>query len=306
MNTSQQLIKFDDFYSMLSDDVRMDSYHKAINTVVKKGDVVVDLGAGTGILGLFALKAGASKVYMIEKSDAIELAKVVVEQNGYSDKVVFINKSSLEASIDEIADVLVSETLGNFGLDENTLNFVIDARNRFLKPNGKMIPENISLKLTAVESKLNFEKLEFWKNIKGFDFTPAYHIFSGKLMVADIVPDEILSTAIEFAHIDFYSVNEPTIYKKTYHAINKEGVIYGFAGWFETYLTEKIIISTSPFDKPTHWKQAFFPIENPISVVKKDLLEISMLIGTTEEQTDKTAITYEYRCTQRSRIKKSI
>lgn len=299
---NKQLIKFDDFYEMLSDNVRMTAYRDAINNVVKQGDVVIDLGAGTGILGIFAVKAGASKVYMIEKSNALDLAKQIVLTNGYSDKVVFINKSSLEAYIDEKVDVIVSETLGSFGLDENTLEFIIDARDRFLKPEGKLIPENISLKLTPVESKIDFEKLEFWKNIQGIDFSPAYNIFSSKMMVVDINPNEMLAETIEFAHIDFYSVTEKVVFNRSYHAINRMGTIYGFAGWFETILVDDIKFSTSPLAEATHWKQAFFPIKEPINVVQKDLLEISMIIGANEEQIDNTYISYEYRCTQRSRI----
>jgi protein arginine N-methyltransferase 1 len=300
-NEAGQLIKFDDFYNMLSDQVRSDAYKQAIEKVVKEGDVVLDLGAGTGILGLFALLAGASKVYMVEKSDSIELAKAVVAQNGFTDKVVFINKNSIDATIDEKVDVIISETLGNFGLDENTLEFIIDARDRFLKPNGKLIPENISLKLTPVESKANFDKLEFWKNISGVDFSPAYHIFSKKMMVTNIREEEYLAKPVEFAHIDFYEIDKPAIFNKSFHAIDKKGTIYGFAGWFEVMLVEGITISTSPTAPSTHWKQAFFPITAPIHVIEKDLLEISMMIGALEDNSDNTAIKYEYRCTQRTR-----
>jgi len=297
-----QLIKFDDFYEMLSDEIRLDAYQKAIEKTVKQGDVVIDLGAGTGILGIMALKAGASKVYMIENSDAIELAKAVVAHNGFSDQVVFMNQSSLDANIEEKADVIVSETLGNFGIDENTLTFIIDGRNRFLKAGGKMIPESINMMLTPVESKANFEKLEFWKNIHGVDFTPAYHIFSGKMMVTLIDPEEYLAKPISFAHIDFYNIDERTIFNKTYHAINKAGTIYGFAGWFEVTLIDGVKISTSPSDPATHWKQAFFPINKPIKVIGKDLLEISMMVGASESELDSTFIKYEYRCSQRTRV----
>ncbi len=299
---SNQLIKFDDFYEMLSDDIRLDAYQKAIEKTVKQGDVVIDLGAGTGILGIMALKAGASKVYMIENSDAIDLAKAVVAHNGFSDQVIFMNQSSLDANIEEKADVIVSETLGNFGIDENTLTFSIDARNRFLKAGGRMIPERIDMMLTPVESKANFEKLAFWKNIHGIDFTPAYHIFSGKMMVALINPEEYLAKPIPFAHIDFYTISQPTIFNKTYHAINKAGTIYGFAGWFEVTLIDGVTISTSPLAPATHWKQAFFPINEAIKVIEKDLLEISMMVGASEGELDSTFIKYEYRCTQRTRV----
>ena len=45
--------------SMLEDPVRMTAFRNAIFSVVKKGDIVIDLGSGSGILAIWAAKAGA-------------------------------------------------------------------------------------------------------------------------------------------------------------------------------------------------------------------------------------------------------
>ena len=121
-------------------------------------------------------------------------------------------------------------------------------------------------------------------------------------MVALINHEEYLAKPVSFAHIDFYNIEQPMVFNKTYHAINKAGIIYGFAGWFEVTLIDGVIISTSPSEPPTHWKQAFFPIKEAINVIEKDLLEISMMVGASEGELDSTFIKYEYRCTQRTRI----
>ena len=73
MASRKQLQLFDDHYDMLADGVRMTAYAEAIRRTVRPGDRVLDLGAGLGILGFMALKAGAAHVYAVEKSDSIDL-----------------------------------------------------------------------------------------------------------------------------------------------------------------------------------------------------------------------------------------
>ena len=123
--------------SLLSDRQRTEGYRRAIFATVKKGDVALDLGTGMGILALFACQAGARKVYAIEARDVIEIAKRACLQNGYQDRVVFLKGLSYRLDLPEKVDVLITETMGNLGLEENILGTVMDARKRFLKRDGQ-------------------------------------------------------------------------------------------------------------------------------------------------------------------------
>ena len=136
----KQLQLYDDHHAMLADRVRMDAYADAIARVVRPGDRVLDLGAGLGVLGFLALRAGAAHVIAVEKTDSIRLAERLAAQNGLADRMTFFHGSSKDLVLDAPVDVLLSETLGSFGIEENTLDFTLDARRRLLKPAGRLLP----------------------------------------------------------------------------------------------------------------------------------------------------------------------
>eukprot|EP00439_Symbiodinium_sp_Y106_P046810 s5453_g5.t9 len=133
--------------TMLQDSVRMQAYRNAIETSVAdfRDKVVLDVGCGTGVLAIFAAKAGARKVYAVEASDMASAAKQVVAANGV-DKVVEVIRGMVETiELPEKVDVIISEWMGNFLLKESMLDTVLIARDRFLKPGGLLFPSHARL-----------------------------------------------------------------------------------------------------------------------------------------------------------------
>lgn len=297
-DTNLAQLGYENYHQMLSDKIRMDAYREAIFKSVKPGDVVVDLGAGTGLLGIWALRAGAAKVYAIEKTDAIHLAKEIARANGCLDKMEFVNRNSMDVELPERANVVVSETLGSFGIDENALQFINDARERFLVDGGILIPESIELFSAPVEDAESYSKIDFWRQIPDVDFSPAFDLFSRKIMVESVNKEGLLSQPVSLGHIDLTRQTQEAFKTQAYIRIEKAGTIHGVAGWFRTRLREGIEITTSP-DKPgTHWKQAFFPFRDPIEVIKGDVLDWNLSVSAKETDSDDTKISYHYRCTQ--------
>src|SRR5262245_52708015 len=115
---------------------RLDQYACAIARAVRPGDVVVDLGAGTGILSFLACAAGACRVYAIEASHAIAYGELLASKAGFLDRVHFIHERSTLVTLPERADVLVADIHDTFGLQAGGLGAFIDARDRLLKPGG--------------------------------------------------------------------------------------------------------------------------------------------------------------------------
>ncbi len=113
---------------LLADRVRTESCQRAIAEIVKPGSVVLDLGCGSGILTLFACQAQARKVYAVEAGEAIELAKVLCLKNGFQDRIAFYHDVSQRIELPERVDVIVTETMGNFGLEEGMLGRMTGTR----------------------------------------------------------------------------------------------------------------------------------------------------------------------------------
>ena len=62
---------------MLADRIRVEAYRRGIAGSIKPGDVVIDLGTGTGILAFMASRAGAKHIYAIDHSDFIDVAREI-------------------------------------------------------------------------------------------------------------------------------------------------------------------------------------------------------------------------------------
>ena len=90
---------FDYHHSMLTDRKRVEAFLRAVVAAVQPGDVVVDVGSGTGLLALFAARAGARRVYAIESGPVIEIGREVAARNGLADRVVFLDGASPEVDL---------------------------------------------------------------------------------------------------------------------------------------------------------------------------------------------------------------
>jgi hypothetical protein len=165
---------------MLDDVARTRRFIEAIEATVGPGDVVVDIGTGTGVLAMAAARAGAARVYAIEAGAIADRAERLFAENGFSEIITLVRGWSTSVELPEPADVLVTETIGSDPLDERILEIVTDARRRLLVPDARIIPSSITIYGTAVEVPVEDiaafvyteGKVRRWRDSYGFDFEP--------------------------------------------------------------------------------------------------------------------------------------
>jgi protein arginine N-methyltransferase 1 len=119
-----------------------------------KDKVVLDVGCGTGILCMFAAKAGAKKVIGVEMASIYNQAVQIVKDNKL-DHVITLVKGKLEEitlpdGIEKV-DIIISEWMGYFLLYESMLDTVLYARDKWLNKDGMIFPDKATIYLCAIE-----------------------------------------------------------------------------------------------------------------------------------------------------------
>lgn len=128
----------------LYDTERTRQWKEAIEDTVNKGDVIVDAGAGTGILGVFAALDGAQKVYSIELHERFcKLIENLAVKNNVADKVMVIHRDATQVVLDEKVDVVICELLCTGQFFEPEVQ-VINHLRQYFKPTTKIIPNKIT------------------------------------------------------------------------------------------------------------------------------------------------------------------
>lgn len=182
---------------MLKDSIRTGAYMRAINDNAHlfRDKVVLDVGAGTCVLSMFAAKAGAAHVYAIECSDIVHLTRDLLVQNNLTDKITLIHAKAEEVELPvNKVDIIVSEWMGYFLLYESMLDTIIFCRDKWLVPGGLIFPDRATLHIAGIEdTEYRREKFDFWNNAYDIDFTPVKKCLLEEPTV-DIVQNDAIVT----------------------------------------------------------------------------------------------------------------
>ncbi|WP_157774756.1 50S ribosomal protein L11 methyltransferase [Melittangium boletus] len=265
MTGQQSLMAF--HRHLLDDTVRTETFIRAIEAVVKPGDVVVDLGTGSGILAMACCRAGARRVYAIEANEIIRATKRVVEANGMGDTVVFIHKESSRVTLPEPVDLIVSECLGLMGPGDMMMS-VVELARRSLREGGRILPERVELFIAPVESSLHSDYVNSWNRGRpyGFDMSIYQEIASNNVYVAWFDPESFLAPQQRIASLRLLDDDVSKVEKQVGFRVERSGQLHGFCGWFEVELGGGVRLNSSPSDPATIWKQVFLPLEQPVHV----------------------------------------
>jgi protein arginine N-methyltransferase 1 len=274
---------YDDFplnlhRAMLDDKLRLRSFRQAIQAHVKPGDVVVDVGTGTGVLAFMAHLAGAARVLAFDRSAIVRTAERVRDLNFPDAPIEFYELDALTERLPRVkADVLICELIGNFGLEENIIPVIRRVRTQLLRPGGCIVPGQMELLFAPVQSRVVHAEMEAWtKPIGGVDYTPfqdvaynrVYHVDGERLTLLG-KPDVLLA-------IDFATVVERPRRIAGRFPIDRAGTLHGIGSWFRASLSPGNVLQSDPRTAATHWGQIFFPIGEPVRVVPGAVVELEL------------------------------
>jgi len=269
----------DEHLGYVADAFRLEQFRSAVAQVVQPGDRVGDLGCGTAMLGLLCLQAGAGHVDAIDSTTAIEIARQSLSQAGWGDKANFIHGKSFQVALPEAVDVVICDHVGYFGFDYGLIEIMADARRRFLKPGGRLIPGRLRLQLGAVESDKCRQLAEGWQapGIPGEFHWLRQHGINTKHAV-NLQAEEVLAGPAELGCIDLKAEN-PDFFSWTVElTMARDGIMHGLAGWFECELAENVWMTNSPMSaQAIKRSQAFLPIDGPLAVKAGDIVNATVM-----------------------------
>jgi type I protein arginine methyltransferase len=273
--------------TLIADHVRNNAFYAALQSVIVPGkSVVADIGAGTGLLGLMASKLGAKSVYLFETAAVAGVAEKILKANR-AKNCHLIPCHSTEFTDRLQADVIVSETLGNYALEENIIDTLNDARKRFLKPGGTIIPSAISQYVAPVIAPRIDDELRAWQRIgNGLDLGVAQTMSFNNAYVRTLANDELLNGAKSAAVWDVVELTREAKSTRKGEAewtIGKPQTVYGFACWWVADLRPGPTLSTAPDAPRTHWEQLYFPLIQPIALKAGEKIAVTLRSRSSEE-----------------------
>ena len=231
-------------FNCLIDEARTRVFRRAISNTIKKGDVVVDMGTGSGILAMFAADAGAKKVYAIEndENNFITLAETL-KTNNYEDKIFLIKGDVRRVKLPEKVDVVIGEMISSGLIEEQQIPAMNNIL-KFTKGNPRVLLSKYEIYLDLVYNREKYygKKLPIiryeYSDVKSTKSTP----FSDKVKITEV---------------NFKKVNKKnSISKKVVLRIKKSGTINGIR-----------ISSETTFSDGSRFSHSFaysFPIILPI------------------------------------------
>lgn len=268
--------------NMLQDFVRTSTYQKAMieNSFDFHDKIVLDVGAGSGILSFFAIQAGAKKVYAIEASSMAEHCQHLVENNMLMDQIEVVSGKIEEIELPEMVDVIVSEPMGYMLFNERMLETFLHAK-KWLKPGGKIFPSQGTLCITPFTDDAlymeQYSKANFWQqpSFHGIDLRslkdaavteyfrqPIVDSFDIRICVAPAMHHVIDFTSCEES--DLHDIDIPVEFDVTTSAN-----VHGIAFWFDVLFSgsqNPICLSTAPTEQLTHWYQVRCLLPKPLLV----------------------------------------
>lgn len=294
---SEQLLDWgEEFHElMLDDELRMTAFQAAIGEAVRPGDTVLDLGTGTGILARWALQAGAARVYGIDLNEKVlATATERLAEAGFADRFIPLAGLSFDLELPERVDIVISEIMGNLGDNENFSAILGDARERFLRPGGTMLPRLVDSFLVPVTAESAHAQLTGPgpEDAGGPSAFAALLAARGARDPFSLYYDVILPVSGHLSAPGLLRRYEPAGERTgagrspvSYDVplaftVQRDGVFTGFKGYFTARLSQTVALDISGDDiagrtTSDSWKHCYLPVERPVRVRRGDRIAMT-------------------------------
>lgn len=267
-----------EYGSMITDSVRMTAYEQALRAVVSPEKVILDIGAGTGIFSLLACQMGARHVYAIEPDDALEVARDIARIHGYNNRITFIQELSTQVNLPERMDVIISDLRGVLPLYEQNIPAIVDARERFLKPDGILIPQEDTIWAAVVTSPQVYKPCvtPWLENPYGLDMQAGHAIVVNNWHRVIVKPEELLSEPQMWTRFDYRTISNPDVSETLTWVAQQPGTGHGLVVWFDTKLIDSITFSNSPDSPELVYGMFFIPWQAPVDIEAGDIIIVDL------------------------------
>jgi len=268
------------YRSMAADAPRIEAFRRAIHAVVKPGDVVADIGSGLGTYAIFACRAGARKVYAIEREDIVLTARQIARDNGCADRIVFLRGDALAVRLPEKADVLITEDFSTTFVERDTQRLIDHARRRFLKPHGRLIPSSATLHAAPVHCPRLYARIDRWAESDqvayGVDFSATRGLAMSSIHKAELRPAHLLGVPKRVHRVDLRRGTPFAFEAGARFRARKGAPVHGVAVWFELALAPRLRLTNAPGAPATLWGQGFLPLAQPVRAKKGAAITVDL------------------------------
>jgi PRMT5 arginine-N-methyltransferase/ribosomal protein L11 methyltransferase PrmA len=263
---------------MIADKGRVASYSRALEAHIAPGSVILDIGTGPGIFALIACRHGAAKVYAVEPYDVIQLAREAAAASGLAERVVCLQATSTDIVLPEKVDGIVSDLRGVLPLFQKSLVSIIDARDRFLKPDGWIVAARDTMWAAVVSSpSLHDEVTKSWETAYGFDFSSARTRGVNQWLGTSLKAEDLLVEPQCWAVVEYRTIQRPDVSGEASWAVDGDFIAHGVSVWFDCETAPGLGFSNSPASGERHlYKQAFFPWPEATWLTRGDRVSVRL------------------------------
>jgi SAM-dependent methyltransferase len=268
-----------------ADSVKIDRYRRALGSLITPDSVVLDLGCGTGLLGLLAVQLGARHVYAVDSGSILELARQIAEANDAGDRITHIRAMSTSVELPELVDIVVADQLGGLAYEPGVLGYYADARERLLKPGGAFVPDRLRLLIAPVQSAELTAEIDFWTTCPGgFDVSAAAAYASNDVHSPKLDSGDLLAAPVVAREQPSW-VNESFTLEGSF-TIEHDGMLQAIGGMFEAVMCGDVLMSNNPrsSDHMEHRWNSLYPLPEPVEVHVGDVVSATIKVNVDDER----------------------